>query len=664
MKIRQITLSLVHPSPMNPRKTFEEDALQELADNIESQGLLQPITVRPIPDKTRFEVVDGDGDFQTEYEIVCGERRYRAMCRLNNKYIELDKTDENGEPINPFDSIPAIVREMDDKTAFDAMITENLQRKDVDPMEEAFAFGQLIKNGSSAEDVAARFGKSVRFVQDRCKLNSLIPELMLAVKEGKCPIVAAQIIARLDESAQQRYFKINSDSYYGFTKSTAEQFVNNLFMNLSRSLWFKDEEVEFTGGCDRKCSECEFNTSNHGCLFYEMKAEDDGRCTNRARYNAKAASFILGKIDGMGDKLVNKGEPLEYGKSVIAFSESTHEDADTKALKDKIKAGLEQRGLEYVNPSEAFSHKCWYDADDGRTIEMLQKGELYRVIRLFDYNGPTFEEEFHYVKGHSAEGNTSGLPLEVQSLLGKYKSEYNGLRTKLTTTAIDTLYKCETINKEPLTEDERVMMLSIMLVNNYNLCKAIGLTDYTDVKKILGFVVTHSETWAQIMHGWIICQMHERYNCLLMGETLLPDLGKLHCPEEYEAAQQKVKDKFEKFKEKTTKRLAELGYGLDGQPLVIKEEETGTDHLKKKREFKKKHPDALVLFKNGDFYELYEEDAEVGAEILGLNLSWIPDKPEIKMCGFVCPAIDKYLPKLIKAGKRVAICEELDDSKK
>ena len=56
---------------------------------------------------------------------------------------------------------------MDDKCAFDAMITENLQRKDVDPIEEAFAFGLLVKNGSSAEDVALRFGKSVRFVQDR-----------------------------------------------------------------------------------------------------------------------------------------------------------------------------------------------------------------------------------------------------------------------------------------------------------------------------------------------------------------------------------------------------------------------------------------------------------------------------------------------------------------
>lgn len=63
MEIRQIPLSLVSPSPMNPRKTFDEDELQELADNIEKQGLLQPITVRPIADKKQFAVVDGNADF-------------------------------------------------------------------------------------------------------------------------------------------------------------------------------------------------------------------------------------------------------------------------------------------------------------------------------------------------------------------------------------------------------------------------------------------------------------------------------------------------------------------------------------------------------------------------------------------------------------------------
>ena len=72
MEVQQIPIGDIKPSPLNPRKTFDEGALQELADNIRQQGLLQPITVRPITDDTDPLSIGG-------YEIVCGERRYRAL---------------------------------------------------------------------------------------------------------------------------------------------------------------------------------------------------------------------------------------------------------------------------------------------------------------------------------------------------------------------------------------------------------------------------------------------------------------------------------------------------------------------------------------------------------------------------------------------------------
>lgn len=159
-KIQEINLYEIRPSAMNPRKTFDQEALQELADNIKSQGLLQPITIRPVD-----ELLNKDGTV-CHYEVVCGERRYRAV------------------KLNGSKTIPCIVRELTDEQAFDAMITENLQRKDVDPTEEAFAFGELAKRGQTTEEIALRFGKSTRFVLDRIKLNKLIPELMLRVKDG------------------------------------------------------------------------------------------------------------------------------------------------------------------------------------------------------------------------------------------------------------------------------------------------------------------------------------------------------------------------------------------------------------------------------------------------------------------------------------------------
>ena len=649
MEIKQIPLSLVHPSPMNPRKTFEEEALQELADNIEKQGLLQPITVRPIQDKKRFEVVAGSADFHPEYEIVCGERRYRAVCRLREKYDNLDLVDENEEPYNPFMEISAIVRMMDDREAFDAMITENLQRKDVDPIEEAFAFGKLMENGKTAEEIALRFGKSIRFVQDRCKLNNLIPELMKAVREDKCPIAAAMIIAKLDEDAQRAYYKNNVDGYYGFTKDNAQGFVNNLFMTLDKSLWYQSDnqaDEDFDGGCGRKCSECSLNTANHGCLFYEMKPNGAGRCTNRTKFNSKTVAFQLKELAMIEDKLVKKGQPLEYGKIVVAISQSSYESAENKAAKDAIIAGIESMNLELVDTSEVFQSKCWYDADDERTIQGLQKGELYRVIRLHDHIKATYEEEFYHVKKYQDQNDSKNiLPIEVQSILGKYKAEKDKLPASLSVTAAETLASSTTICSGPLTDDEKVLMLATMLINNYNLSKVVGCEEYCNVDKIRDYVAAHPEKWDQIMHGWILVQLRERHQTLRMGEPILADLGKLHCAEEYENALNKVQSKFNKAEAKAIEKLAKLGYSIDGKPIIIKRELSAADMMKQHREMKKKHPDSILLFRVGDFYELFENDAATAAIVLGLTLTTKTVKGKAyQLCGFPAHSLDTYLP--------------------
>ena len=117
-QIQNIATRLIQKSPLNPRKTFDEDGIKELAENIERQGLLQPITVRPVD--FHDEVVDGEAvSTPTKYEIVCGERRWRAWLHNQQQSPKFPHT------------IPCIVREMTDEEAFDAMITENLQTQEV-----------------------------------------------------------------------------------------------------------------------------------------------------------------------------------------------------------------------------------------------------------------------------------------------------------------------------------------------------------------------------------------------------------------------------------------------------------------------------------------------------------------------------------------------------
>lgn len=293
MEYKEIPLGMVKPSPMNPRKTFDDEAVKELAANIERQGLLQPITVRPceyedFADESTGEVVS----IPIGYEIVCGERRYRAFALLKSRE---DAQGSQGR----FQSIPTFVREMSDEDAFEAMITENLQRQDVDPMEEAFAFGQLIGKGKTAEELALKFGKSIRFIQDRCKLNALIPELKVAVKDGKMSIAAAMLISKLDDDVQQKYYSSYSNNYQGFTKGTADSFVMSLFMAIDNSPWYQSDnqaDEDFEGSCGCRCSECKLNTANHGCLFWEMKTEDAGRCTDRNKFYQKHVDFLLSML--------------------------------------------------------------------------------------------------------------------------------------------------------------------------------------------------------------------------------------------------------------------------------------------------------------------------------------------------------------------------------
>lgn len=360
---------------MNPRKTFEEDALKELADNIRQQGLIQPITVRP---RIITGVEPGSGDavaIPDGYEIVCGERRYRAMSAINAELPE------------QWPTIAAIVREMTDDEAFDAMITENLQRKDVDPIEEAYAFGQLLEKGSTAEEVALRFGKSVRFVQDRVKLNNLIPELLLKVRDGSMAIAAGMVICKFEEASQRKFYSAFGN-YEKISKEQANRFTAQEFMTLNRSSWYQSDDQadeDFEGGCDRKCKECPLNTANANCLFWEMKATDDGKCTCRPKFEAKHRAYMLHYIERMSEDLVKKGDALEYGKSVLIDTASCWSE-DSKRIHDEAIAEIKELGFEIVKPDEIFGSRVYYSATDDRIPEMLKNGECYRCIEIFGNN--------------------------------------------------------------------------------------------------------------------------------------------------------------------------------------------------------------------------------------------------------------------------------------
>lgn len=671
MEIKQIPLSLVTPSPMNPRKTFDEGELQELADNIGKQGLLQPVTVRPIHDLSKFPDAEGN----PEYEIICGERRYRAFRRLSAIWDDYKLTSgPDSKPYKCFSEIPAIVREMSDDEAFDAMITENLQRKDVDPIEEAFAFGQLIQKGDSLEEIAARFGRSIRFVQDRVKLNDLIPELMLEVREKRMSLSAAMIIAKLDEEHQRRYHSSYANNPNGFSKQTAESFTQSLFMSIDNAPWYQtNEDKDYDGGCGRKCSECQYNTANHGCLFWEMKTNDAGKCTNRAQFCSKQTAFILDSIKRSNLPLIKHGAPLESG-GVVIIDDEEYCPPSTKVLKSAVFEAIKDAGYEVVKANELFEGKCWYT--DERLDRNIKSGNVYKCLRISQYSSIQLETEWRYFNGKrkteeentSTTAATSAQSVDAMKLMQKRNRIREIAIEKLTEKSRTMAANLEEAKRKGELSDAEMFAFQIII---FTLCGQKMLEKYghkgfgkPSDRSFIDIIKQNRADWPMWIREFIrniISSADINYNSLY--QYCASQVLREWMPKEFHETAMAISDKLGKDLSKNAEKLKALGYDTNGKLLPGHEPSTKTESPapssgnipKRYNEMKAKHPDAILLFRVGDFYECYEQDAENVADVLNLTLT---TSKGYKLAGFPHHALDTYLPRLIQAGQRVAICEQ------
>jgi ParB family transcriptional regulator, chromosome partitioning protein len=168
---REVPVAAIRPNPYQPREAFDEEAIGALADSIREVGLLQPVLVRPA----------GDG-----FELIAGERRWRAAQRVGLQVI------------------PALVRETDDNTALEQGLVENLQREDLNPLEEAAAYQQLVEDFHlTHEQVAARVGKSRAAISNTLRLMQLPPSIQRAVREGQLTMGHARALLGTPDRAFQ-----------------------------------------------------------------------------------------------------------------------------------------------------------------------------------------------------------------------------------------------------------------------------------------------------------------------------------------------------------------------------------------------------------------------------------------------------------------------------
>jgi len=169
-EVRRVKLSSVVPNPLQPRRTFADPELDELAASIRENGLLQPLVVRPAP---------GAGD---RFELVAGERRFRAVAKLG------------------WEDVPVLVREASDETLLVLALVENLQREALNPLEEAEGYRSLVDRfGMSQADIARAMGKDRSTVANFLRLLNLPPSVRKLVESGELSMGHARALLSVDD---------------------------------------------------------------------------------------------------------------------------------------------------------------------------------------------------------------------------------------------------------------------------------------------------------------------------------------------------------------------------------------------------------------------------------------------------------------------------------
>jgi len=170
--LQQCGIEEVHPNPFQPRKAFSEEQLQELVDSIREKGILQPLLVRR----------RSDG-----YELIAGERRWRAAQRAGLR------------------EIPILVRDVSDSEMLELSLIENIQREDLNPIEEAEAYKRLMEQFHlTQEEISKKVGKDRSTIANTVRLLKLPPEIKLSLAEGKITMGHARAFLSLDGVDKQR----------------------------------------------------------------------------------------------------------------------------------------------------------------------------------------------------------------------------------------------------------------------------------------------------------------------------------------------------------------------------------------------------------------------------------------------------------------------------
>lgn len=269
---RNLPLSILTESKTNPRHIFDEASLKELAASIRSQGVLSPLLVRPLNERS--------------FEIVAGARRYRAAQMADAE------------------TVPVRIVNLTDAQALEAQLIENLQRRDVHPLEEAQGFRALLNLEEpkySIEQIAAKTGKSPAYCAARLRLTELAPAVVEAFSKDEIGVGHALLLAKLQPQQQEEALTACYQEQYGNASKAKrillpvrhlQQWIEQNVMLILNEAPFDKRDSQLAPAAG-SCLECPKRTGHNKLLFADVRQD---ACTDPACYAAKLDAHVRQSI--------------------------------------------------------------------------------------------------------------------------------------------------------------------------------------------------------------------------------------------------------------------------------------------------------------------------------------------------------------------------------
>lgn len=525
-----LDIATVHPSTDNHRKTFNDASLQELAESIREVGVLQAIAVRP----------------RTEggYEIIYGERRYRASLLAGAKTIKA-----------------TIYNNITDDEAEDMSLSENLQREQVRPTEEAKAFKRLLEKGRyDIYSLAGRFGRSEKYIYTRLKLNELYSPIGELLDNETITISVAEEISTYEPNIQKDVYEKhlkegNGEDWTGYTLNLFKRYFEKYYTtDLGQ---YKFDKTE--------CKTCVHNAANYN-LFAEHNG--CGHCTNRKCLEAKNAVHVAKETEKLlkSDPKLVVARPYYGSRNDMALQKLDKKGHEIKELDYNVSARefpkapeapkKEQftQAKEYEQAVEIFERR---NEEYARKVEELGRMKEEGRIKTYVKVGQT-EPELCYVEINKKET----APITIETLQERDK-RFKQLSVEKIVADTKKIVRENDYPESPFTQYEDGMIYFAMLTQlqrkHFSL---FGIKDQPfalDEKQRMKIVAKLTDAQKTLIKrdfiSHFLCENGHGDN---NASKLLRDFANMHFPDQYGLAKATHEEEYQKRHERLEERIKEM----------------------------------------------------------------------------------------------------------